>query len=43
MYAKEDGEFGVAFAIATILLVLTFLINLAADRVGKYFQKRRSV
>lgn len=42
MYAKEDGEFGVAFAIATILLVLTFLINLAADQVGKYFQRRRN-
>ncbi len=43
MYAKEDGEFGVAFAIAVILLVLTFVINLAADLVGKYFRKRRSV
>ena len=43
LYAKEDGEFGVAFAIAVILLVLTFVINLAADLVGRYFQKRRSV
>ena len=43
MYAKEDGEFGVAFAIAAILLVLTFVINLAADLVGRYLQKRRSV
>ena len=42
MYAKEDGEFGVAFAIATILLVLTFAINLAAVLVGKYYQRRRS-
>ena len=43
LYAKEDGEFGVAFAIATILLVLTFIINFAADRAGKYVQKRRNV
>ena len=42
-YAKEDGEFEVAFAIAAILLVLTFLINLAATFVGKYFEKGRSV
>lgn len=43
VYAKEDGEFEVAFAIAAILLVLTLLINLAATLVGKYFEKRRSV
>lgn len=30
MYAKERGEFGVAFAIAAILLGLTFLINMSA-------------
>ncbi len=42
LYAKEDGEFGVAFAIAAILLVLTLLINLSAAAVGKYFSKRRS-
>lgn len=30
MYAKERGEFDIAFAIAVILLVLTFLINMAA-------------
>lgn len=42
VYAKEQGEFGVAFAIAAILMVLTILINLAADLVGKYFHKRRS-
>lgn len=30
MYAKERGEFDTAFAIAAILLVLTFLINMAA-------------
>lgn len=30
MYAKERGQFDIAFAIAAILLVLTFLINIAA-------------
>lgn len=43
VYAKEEGEFGVAFAIAAILMVLTLLINLSATLVGKYFEKRRSV
>lgn len=43
VYAKEDGEFEVAFAIAAILMVLTLLINMAATLVGKYFEKRRSV
>lgn len=42
-YAKEQGEFGVAFAIAAILMVLTLIINLAATLVGKYFEKRRSI
>lgn len=42
-YAKEDGEFGVAFAIAAILMVLAFLINLAASAVTKYFQKKNAV
>lgn len=42
-YAKEQGEFGVAFAIAAILMVLTLLINLLADSVGRYFRKRRSI
>ncbi|MDD6736011.1 MAG: phosphate ABC transporter permease PstA [Clostridiales bacterium] len=34
MYAKERGEFDVAFAIAVILLILTFLINLSAKKIG---------
>ena len=42
VYAKEEGEFGVAFAIAAILMVLTLLINLSAALVGKYFAKRRN-
>ena len=41
VYAKEQGEFEVAFAIAAILMVLTLLINLAAQFTGKIFKKRR--
>ena len=43
VYAKEQGEFGVAFAIAAILMILTIIINLSADLVSKYFKKRRSL
>ena len=43
VYAKEYGEFEVAFAIASILLILTLIINLSATLVGKYFAKRRSL
>ena len=43
VYAKEQGEFGVAFAIAAILMVLAFAINLAASAVTKYFQKKNAV
>ena len=43
VYAKEQGEFGVAFAIAAILMVLTLIINLAAALVARYFRKRRSI
>lgn len=41
VYAKERGEFDVAFAIAAILMVLTLLINLTAQFTGKFFKKRR--
>lgn len=41
VYAKEQGEFGVAFAIAAILMILTVIINLAATMVGKYFNKKK--
>ena len=41
VYAKEEGEFEVAFAIAAILMVLTLLINLTAQFTGKFFKKRR--
>lgn len=43
VYAKEQGEFDVAFAIAAILMVLALIIDIAAALVGKYFQRRRSV
>ena len=43
VYAKEQGEFGVAFAIAAILMILAFLINLAASAVTKYFQKKNAI
>lgn len=43
VYAKEEGEFGVAFAVAAILMILMLLINLSATLVGKYFAKRRKV
>ena len=43
VYAKEQGEFGVAFAIAAILMVLAFCINLAATAVTKYFEKKSAV
>ena len=43
VYAKEQGEFGVAFAIAAILLVLAFIINLSATAVTKYFRKKNAV
>ena len=42
VYAKEQGEFGVAFAIAAILMVLAFGINLAASSVTKYVQKKNA-
>ncbi len=41
VYAKEQGEFDVAFAIAAILMVLAFLINLSATLVTKKFQRSK--
>ena len=43
LYAKEDGEFGIAFAIAAILTILTMVINFSADRIQKHYLKRRKV
>lgn len=39
MYAKERGDFDTAFAIATILLFLTLLINLSAKLAAKKLKK----
>lgn len=41
IYAKERGQFEVAFAIATILLVLTFLINMSAKAAARKLKKKR--
>ena len=43
VYSKEQGEFGVAFGIAAILMVLAFGINLAATAVAKHFQRRNTI
>ena len=40
VYAKEQGEFGVAFAIAAILMLLALIINFAAGLVGKRLKRR---
>ena len=39
VYASERGEVGVAFAIAAILMVLTLIINLSANLVGRKLKK----
>lgn len=41
VYAKEQGEFEIAFAIAAILMIMTILINSLADCVGLYFRRRK--
>ena len=40
VYATEEGNFDVAFAIAAILMILTLLINLSATLIGKYFERK---
>lgn len=42
MYATEGGEFGVAFAIAAILMILTLIINLSASLIAKYFERKKN-
>ena len=42
-YAKEQGEFEVAFAIAAILMIMTLIINFTAALVSRYWGKRRSI
>lgn len=41
VYAKEQGEFEVAFVIAAILLILSFITNMSASYVGRRFQKSK--
>ena len=41
VYANERGETGVAFAIAAILMILVFAINLAANFAGKKLKRKR--
>lgn len=43
VYAKEQGEFGVAFAIAAILMLLTLAVNQTAALAGRCFKKRRAL
>ena len=42
VYAKERGEFGVAFGIAAILMILTLVINILAGIIGNSI-KRKSI
>ncbi len=42
VYAKEQGEFQVAFSIAAILMVLAFLINLSAAAVTNKFKRSKA-
>lgn len=39
MYAKERGEFGTAFSIAAILLIITLVINIGARIAAKHLKK----
>ena len=42
VYAKEQGEFDVAFAIAAILMLLALVIDLFTVLVARYFKHRRN-
>lgn len=39
MYAKERGDFDTAFAIAAVLLIITFGLNVLAKFTAKKFKK----
>ena len=41
MYASERAEFDVAFAIASILLIMVFILNAAAKLAGKFLDKEK--
>lgn len=40
VYAKERGEFGVAFGIAAILMILTLVINILAEIIGNSIKRK---
>lgn len=40
VYAKERAEFDLAFSVAVVLLIITFVINLAAKFAGGYLRKK---
>ena len=42
VFASERGETGIAFAIATILMILTFLLNFAANLAAKKLKRKGS-
>lgn len=42
MYAKERGEFEIAFAIALILLILTFIINILSKTAAGWLKRKGS-
>ena len=43
VYAKERGEFEIAFAIAAILMILTLAVNLSAELISKFFKEKKSI
>ena len=43
VYAKENGEFGVAFGIAAILMMLAVLINLSASAVTRHYRRKKDI
>lgn len=40
IYAKEHAQFDLAFSVAVVLLVVTFIINLLAKLAEKKLRKR---
>ncbi len=42
VFASERGEIGVAFAIAAILMILTFILNFAANLAAKKLKRKGS-
>ena len=41
VYAKEQGDFEISFAIAAILLIMTFIINTSAEIIGKKMKRNK--